>query len=324
MANTLILGVLALGIPGFLAALIGIYVYRDAKRRNMNAVLWTIIAVLAPSLIGFIIYLLVRTNHSNLKCPRCDAAVTESYVVCPRCGAKLRPTCPDCSTPVEPDWKVCPKCAEPLPEYEQQDFAAPVRPKDSALSKILVVIVIIPVLLVIFAVLGMFAFSTTGSSSLTSFTIDEYVDEMENEQIEAWLETVGDDADTAYVLMHQTEVDEGLRIRYLIYSPKLAERHSCSFGVNGGLFKPTFKIEFGDVNGGGGNTLFLATYTGEEPPNLKVYYGSRKLDCEITEVDYPIGLTDGSKYARQESSISEGLPQGTLTVTQDDVKKVSP
>lgn len=324
MATTLIYTILGLGIPCLLAAIIGVYVYRDAKKRNMNAVLWTIIAVLAPSLIGFIIYLLVRTNHSNLKCPRCDASVAESYVVCPKCGTKLRPTCPSCSTPVEPDWKVCPKCAEPLPEYEQQDFVAPIRPKDSALSKVLVVIVIIPVLLVIFVILGMFAFSTTGSSSVTSFTIDEYLDEVENEQTEAWLESVGENLNTAYVLMHQTEVEEGVRVRYLIYSPLVVENHSKSFGVNGGLFKPTFKVEFEDINGSGGNTLVLASYTGEEVPNLKIYYGDRKLDCEITEVDYPIGLTDGSKYALQESSISGDLPQGTLTVTQEDVKKVSP
>ncbi|MBQ3011037.1 MAG: zinc ribbon domain-containing protein [Methanocorpusculum sp.] len=324
MANTLILGVLALGIPGLLAALIGVYVYRDAKRRNMNAVLWTIIAVLAPSLIGFIIYLLVRTNYSNLKCPRCDAPVTESYVVCPKCGAKLRATCPNCSTPVEADWKVCPKCAETLPEYEKQDFVSPVRPKDNSLSKVLVIVFLIPSLLLIFAILSMFAFSTTGSSSFAQMTVEEYKNDMENEQINAWLEDVGDDANTAYVLMYQTEVEEGVRVQYLIYSPKMVKNHSYSFGVNGGLFKPTFKIKLGDVNGSGGNMVALATYTGEEPPNLKVYYGDRKLDCEITEVDFPVELTDGSKYEKYESSISEGLPQGTLTVEQSDVKKVSP
>ena len=42
----------------FLPLLIGVYVYRDAKRRNMNAPLWTIIAILAPSLIGFIMKVL--------------------------------------------------------------------------------------------------------------------------------------------------------------------------------------------------------------------------------------------------------------------------
>ena len=53
-------------IVALLPLLIGVYVYRDAKRRGMNAALWTLIAILAPSLIGFIIYLLVRGNYSNL------------------------------------------------------------------------------------------------------------------------------------------------------------------------------------------------------------------------------------------------------------------
>ena len=76
-------------IVALLPLLIGVYVYRDAKRRGMNAALWTLIAILAPSLIGFIIYLLVRGNYSNLKCPRCAATVTEQYVVCPKAQAEL-------------------------------------------------------------------------------------------------------------------------------------------------------------------------------------------------------------------------------------------
>ena len=131
-------------IVALLPLLIGVYVYRDAKRRGMNAALWTLIAILAPSLIGFIIYLLVRGNYSNLKCPRCAATVTEQYVVCPKCGAKLKPSCPNCSAPVEPDWTVCPKCAQPLPTV-QEDIVTPVQPKDKTLWKILAAIIIVPV-----------------------------------------------------------------------------------------------------------------------------------------------------------------------------------
>lgn len=43
--------VMAMVIP----VLIGVYVYQDASDRGMNSVLWTLVAVLAPSLIGFII-----------------------------------------------------------------------------------------------------------------------------------------------------------------------------------------------------------------------------------------------------------------------------
>ena len=117
--------ILVLTVP----VLVGVYVYRDAASRGMHAALWTLVAVLAPSLIGFIIYLLVRGSYSNLKCPRCNTRVNETFVVCPGCGARLRPGCPNCGTASEPDWKVCPKCAQPLP-LMRDDLISPVRPKD--------------------------------------------------------------------------------------------------------------------------------------------------------------------------------------------------
>ena len=98
--TVLIIFAIALVIP----VLIGVYVFRDASSRGMNAVLWTLIAVIAPSLIGFIIYLLVRGNYSNLKCGSCGADIREDFVICPVCGAKLKPTCPSCSFPVAPGW----------------------------------------------------------------------------------------------------------------------------------------------------------------------------------------------------------------------------
>lgn len=60
-------------IVALLPLLIGVYVYRDAKRRGMNAALWTLIAILAPSLIGFIIYSacagqLFQSEMSTLRC----------------------------------------------------------------------------------------------------------------------------------------------------------------------------------------------------------------------------------------------------------------
>ena len=91
--------------------LIGVYVYRDAARRGMNAALWTVVAVLAPAFTGLIVYLLARGAAPALKCPQCGAAVTDAYAVCPACGARLRAVCPGCGTPVEPGWKVCPRCA---------------------------------------------------------------------------------------------------------------------------------------------------------------------------------------------------------------------
>ena len=75
-----LMAALALSIPMF----VGVYVYYDAKRRGMNAVAWTLAAVLAPALAGFIIYLLVRTGRPDLICPRCGAQAAERYAVCPQ------------------------------------------------------------------------------------------------------------------------------------------------------------------------------------------------------------------------------------------------
>jgi len=97
--NMLIVLVLFIAIP----VMIGVYVYRDAARRDMNAAIWTVIALLAPFLTGFIIYLIVRGSYINLKCPSCAAAVTGQYVVCPKCGIKLKSTCPNCGSPTAED-----------------------------------------------------------------------------------------------------------------------------------------------------------------------------------------------------------------------------
>mgnify|MGYP002747632941 CR=1 FL=1 len=105
--------------------LIGVYVYRDAARRGMNAALWTVVAVLAPAFTGLIVYLLARGAAPALKCPQCGAAVTDAYAVCPACGARLRAVCPGCGAPVEPGWKVCPRCAAPLPQTPAPDVHPP-------------------------------------------------------------------------------------------------------------------------------------------------------------------------------------------------------
>ena len=105
----------AIGLP----ALIGVYVYRDARERGMDAVLWTLVAVMAPSLIGLIVYLAVRGKYTCQRCPACSARVEADYVRCPQCGQELKNLCPACGQPVEHTWKVCPRCGSPLPEDMQ-------------------------------------------------------------------------------------------------------------------------------------------------------------------------------------------------------------
>ncbi|SHJ37058.1 Phospholipase_D-nuclease N-terminal [Dethiosulfatibacter aminovorans DSM 17477] len=44
---------------------LAIFVYNDSKKRGMNPVLWVLITILMPNLIGFIIYLVVRSQSSQ-------------------------------------------------------------------------------------------------------------------------------------------------------------------------------------------------------------------------------------------------------------------
>ena len=92
------------------------YVYRDAKRRGMNAVLWTLLVlILSPAylFIGLIIYLLVR-EPLPFTCPQCAATVNARFNFCPNCKYNLHPACPQCQREVSDTDKFCPYCATEL------------------------------------------------------------------------------------------------------------------------------------------------------------------------------------------------------------------
>ena len=92
------------------------YVYRDAKRRGMNAGLWTLLVlILSPAylLIGLIIYLLVR-EPLPYTCPQCSTTVNARYNFCPNCKYNLHPACPQCQREVADNDKFCPYCATEL------------------------------------------------------------------------------------------------------------------------------------------------------------------------------------------------------------------
>lgn len=275
-----------------LPILVGVYVYRDANRRGMNDVLWTLIAILAPSLIGFIIYLLVRGNYSNLKCPRCETAVTEQYVVCPKCGAKLRPSCPNCSVPVESDWTICPKCTQPLTEIHE-DIVTPVRPKDKTLWKILIAIVVIPVLLILVLGISFSAVSGGGFSSLREVTFDEFYADEElsdntKEYIQEWIDTLPKELHHVYALRYEHEIDPKMDTKdyyYLIYIPGGGETGRYSFGYSSGLFSDAFKLDLEAPSNQDG--LYCAMTTSKKSaPKLKITMNGKSLDVDVIDVEF--------------------------------------
>ena len=98
------------------------YVYRDAKRRGMNAGLWTLLVLILPPaylLIGLIIYLLVR-EPLPYTCPQCGATVNARFNFCPNCKYNLHPACPTCQREVADDDKFCPYCSTELTHAPKQ------------------------------------------------------------------------------------------------------------------------------------------------------------------------------------------------------------
>lgn len=106
------LGVLCGIFLGFLCLVIG-YVNRDAGRRGMNRVVWTLLAMFVPNALGIILYFLLR-RPLPLVCPHCGTAVQSAYGYCPRCGKSLSQHCPHCQHAICADDIYCPYCGNAL------------------------------------------------------------------------------------------------------------------------------------------------------------------------------------------------------------------
>ena len=270
--------------------IVGFFVYRDARQRNMNAILWAIVAALAPAFIGLIVYLLVRGNYMNLRCPQCNTPVMETYVVCPKCGAKLRPSCPNCKAPVEPDWKVCPRCTTPLPEY-QADIQTPVRAKDRTGWKILLVILLVPLLLILLAIFGLMGLRGSGSVSMQELNRDEDFAEMESlsqedaaEKVQEWLDSLNQEGTRAHALRYDYFNGSNTEYYFLVYVPGGGNSSHSGLGQSTSILGTTVKLELEETGNDG--TLFSILSTAEKVPNLKITLGGERIPCYVDTVDF--------------------------------------
>ncbi len=104
--------VLAIAVPLAILLFLTGYVYRDARRRGMNAPLWTfLVIVLFPAylFVGIVIYFLVR-EPLPYHCPQCGSMVSARFNYCPSCKYNLHPVCGNCSREVRDTDRFCPFC----------------------------------------------------------------------------------------------------------------------------------------------------------------------------------------------------------------------
>ena len=111
-------------LPVFLASLVGVafigafvllvgYVFGDARRRGMNHVLWTLLAIFIPNAIGIILYFILR-EPVPVPCPACGTPAKKGQAFCASCGAAVRAACPQCRQPVEAGGRHCTGCGAPF------------------------------------------------------------------------------------------------------------------------------------------------------------------------------------------------------------------
>jgi len=101
-------GIVAGTALGCYILLIG-YINRDAGRRGMSSLLWTLVAIFIPNALGIVLYFILRKPRPS-RCPQCGVIVEPSFGFCPRCRYRLSPVCPHCQRGVHASDKFCPYC----------------------------------------------------------------------------------------------------------------------------------------------------------------------------------------------------------------------
>lgn len=84
----IVFGVAILLLIGTMIGL-GLWTYRDAKSRGLEAGMWTAIVVLVPNFIGLLLYFLVGRKQQKIICPSCGTGTEHGKPHCSNCGAPI-------------------------------------------------------------------------------------------------------------------------------------------------------------------------------------------------------------------------------------------
>ena len=282
---------IAMLIIMFIAA---IFVYRDAKKRKMNALLWAFIGFIGPFLIGVIIYLVCRAPITEMCCPRCGAAVSSVDKNCPECNMQLMTRCSQCNFPIQRGWKTCPSCGAELPK----DYEQPVRSynKESGTGAIIGIVagLVVLVLVAMFFVMkernnsvenNEVSYSYSGFEAMYNITADDL---SQNEYIASWLEEVqGYSGDNIYALMSDTS---DTCIVYI----KDSEKHiKCSIdvGYEGDECFANLLIEESVYEDSFGYDFLMYEMEVFEDTSMTAFIGDKEYDVYITYTDADISYT---------------------------------
>lgn len=289
-----------------LPILIGVYVYRDANNRGMNAALWTLIAALAPSGIGLIIYLVVRSDFNSYECPNCKAPVLEEYSSCPKCGTSLKAKCTNCGKAIASGWQNCAHCGEPIPG----DAKIPTLPKrkDNGLGKILVAVILIPVLIISTLVFGLASFRSSHPTSVGSVDGMRIEDFAENEVVSDWLKSCDTNGTGIYVLEYQYPKDNSNNLNrssYIVYRTGLTKDVSVAAVGYQNFFKEALRIEYTDAETPGVTDyhIYQVDYSTTAKVQLDVLVDGKKADYKLTRSTEPLMFMESIPWRNEAANL---------------------
>lgn len=265
-----------------------IFVYRDAKKRGMNAVVWALVAFFGPFLVGVIIYIICRTPLTDLRCSKCGAGLTESANECPECKSPVLTECPQCQFPVQKGWKSCPKCGGELLD----DYTQPIRTykKESGMGPIiaLVVVLVIVLLLGVAAITGVRVFYSSsvsygGSEGL--YNISEE-DMKENEAITKWISKSNDSKKNIHVLLSKKS---DTCLIYVKNNDNLMTIDSEITFYDEDT-EAVFYIEESEYEDKYGYHFFMYEFEVYDDMKITTFYGNDEVDVEVTYTDSDISM----------------------------------
>ena len=295
----------ALAIP----VLIGVYVYRDAGKRGMNTVLWTVISVLAPGFIGFIIYLIARSDHTGILCGACGKPVMESYANCPYCGASLKERCDTCGHLLEAGWTRCPGCGSEIPP-EKREALHVKKSGDKGLKWVLAVVIAVPVILCALLAAGLIflraGYDESMSMGMVLMTQDEF--SSLSEETRAWIETCDGTGRGVYVLEEVQQTGSRVKTAYLIYRNDGVYDAYPEVGPGGRLKPPSVQAQFTRQDPEGA-TLFYLEQSARKESSLRIFTDGVPTDYQLRGTE-AIRLQDAVSHLH----ISVEIPAGIRSV----------
>lgn len=302
--------------------MIGVYVYRDSSARGMNAVLWTLIAVLGPVFTGLLIYLIVRADSNDNRCPKCSKSVKTTFSVCPYCGASLKEHCRSCNFTLEPGWVRCPNCGDEIPVQQRTGSTASAAEEksDRGLKYLLLAIIAIPVLLCILMIVSIFLFNIRTSGGYSSMFMEQILvsdlqQEGTSEEVSQWVESCDAKGEGIYVLTCEENSGDQTRTKFILY------RNDGMFDVtasceSGGFFTDAeaefrcIPYDYADDEVVRNYTLAYLEFTGDESCNPVVYTDNVKEVASIEEISsFAVSGESDENLLSADISVSDQLNQ---------------